>query len=483
MSHSEERFQASVGGLLDAFYVLDAERDASGEIIDFRFAELNELGAAIIGMERESILGRRLCELLPVNLERGYFEQYAEVVRTGKPTVVEASFSDSDGIQASWLQFQAVKLGDGVAIHTRDITAAKLQEAETKRLYAELRMIFNAVPSLIWLKDCENRIIRVNTAVAKKLGLPLEEIEGQSTEDLFPEEAAAYYRDDMAVIKSGEPRLGYLEPQTLPSGERVWLRTDKAPLFDADGKPTGILAVVSDVTAERTSALQAAVLAKAVEERQAMGRNLHDGIGQELTGVQMLIEKVRRQTARGEKPDPNALEDIANVVSSASTEVRRMISGLTPERIYADELCVALGQVSANVQTFYGVHSECHCAEVIADLDDETANHLLAIAQEAAINAAKHAEAGEISIELHVDEAALTLCVTDDGRGLSAELLGTDGSESTGRGMQILHFRATAIGAQLQFDAAPEDWKPGGVQPESRDVSGGGTRVCCILPR
>lgn len=496
---SERRFSAAAGGLLDAFYFLEAERDAAGTVVDFRFVEINGPGLKLIGMTREQSIGQRLCELLPINVERGYFEKYKEVVETGKAIRLEESFGAVTGINASWLQFQAVKVGDGVAIHTKDITERKRREQEAERLYLEQRMIFNAVPSLIFYKDAFNNVLRVNEAVARAMGLPISEIEGRSTEELFPEEAAAYYRDDLEVIRRGEARLGYVEPQTLPNGRRTWIRTDKSPLYGSDGELLGILAVVTDITVQREATFQAAVLEKAVEERQAMGRNLHDGIGQQFTGVRMLIEKVRKQVKRGELPEVDALDEIAGVVAAASTEVRRMISGLSPERITPEELPVALDQVASNLENFYNVAARCECDREVVELDVETANHFLGIAQEAAINAAKHAEASLVKIRLTVDEASVTLSVLDDGRGIPRSSGVGAVTESTGRGMQILHHRASAMGARLEIgpgeiecrdDADGPD--PDSAQGPDADFSrsggsspgrGPGTHVCCTLPR
>ena len=478
LAASEERFAAVAGGALEAFFLLGAERDASGRVVDFRFADLNAHGERVLGRPRDRVLGRRLCELLPVNRERGFFDRYVGVLETGEPALLEERFEEADGIRASWLRFQAVRVGDGVAVHTRDVTARKLQEERTeallreqKRLLREQRMIFNAVPSMIWFKDTQNNVVRVNQAVCDLLGLPASQIEGRSCDDLFPEEGAAYYRDDVEVLRSGEPKLGYLEPQTLPSGELRWIRTDKSPLYADDGAALGVLAVVTDVTEQRRAVLQAAVLEKAVEERQAMGRDLHDGIGQQMTGVRMLVEKLRRRVGRGEQLPVEALDEVAGVIASAGTEVRRMIAGLTPERIAPEELCTALAQVASNVQTFYGVRALSDCAPEVPGLGEEAANHLLAIAQEAAINAAKHAGASGIRVRLTAGEAGVVLCVTDDGRGLPEGVVAS-GEGSTGRGLRILRFRADAMGARLEVG----DARPGGGRRR-------GTRVRCTLVR
>ncbi|TCT22743.1 PAS domain S-box-containing protein [Thiobaca trueperi] len=118
-------------------------------------------------------------------------------------------------------------------------------------LQQEQALILDHVPALIWYKDTSNRLIRVNAAVARSLGLPKEQIEGRHTSELYPEEADRYYQDDLIVIQTGEPRLGIIEPQRLPSGERRWIRTDKIPLRDASGQITGILVMSLDITTQQ----------------------------------------------------------------------------------------------------------------------------------------------------------------------------------------------------------------------------------------
>ena len=120
-----------------------------------------------------------------------------------------------------------------------------------RQLQQEQALIVDHVPALIWYKDTANRQLRVNAAVARSLGLPKEQIEGRHTAEFYPEEAERYYQDDLIVIRTGEPRLGIVEPQRLPSGERRWIRTDKIPLKDASGQVTRILVMALDITAQK----------------------------------------------------------------------------------------------------------------------------------------------------------------------------------------------------------------------------------------
>jgi len=109
------------------------------------------------------------------------------------------------------------------------------------------------VPAMIWFKDAENRILRANRAAAESVGLPVDAIEGRSTYDLYPEEAAAYYADDLEVIRSGSPKTGIIEQLTTAAGEKRWVRTDKIPYRAADGTVVGVVVFAVDITAQKSA--------------------------------------------------------------------------------------------------------------------------------------------------------------------------------------------------------------------------------------
>jgi len=115
------RFLAAAENTLDDFYIFDGVPDASGSIIDFRFSYINPNAQRRLGVPRENLYGRILTEVRPFMIRSGLIEQYREVVRTGVPYVCEV-FIDDDMIQSTWLNVQVIKLGDGIAITSRDVT-------------------------------------------------------------------------------------------------------------------------------------------------------------------------------------------------------------------------------------------------------------------------------------------------------------------------------------------------------------------------
>jgi PAS domain S-box-containing protein len=120
-----------------------------------------------------------------------------------------------------------------------------------RRQQTELRVLFDLMPAMIWFKDTENGILRVNRRVAQSAGKSVEEIEGKPTTEIYPEEAAKFYADDLEVIRSGMPKLGIVETLQDQDGQELWVQTDKVPYCDEDGKVIGIVVLAQDITARK----------------------------------------------------------------------------------------------------------------------------------------------------------------------------------------------------------------------------------------
>jgi two-component system, cell cycle sensor histidine kinase and response regulator CckA len=110
------------------------------------------------------------------------------------------------------------------------------------------RIIFDATPALIFVKDCHNRVLRCNAPAAAALGYSVEALEGSLVRDFHPDEADQYYRDDLEVIATGRPKLGIIEQLQVASGDKRWIRTDKVPYRGDDGAIAGIIVFSVDIT-------------------------------------------------------------------------------------------------------------------------------------------------------------------------------------------------------------------------------------------
>lgn len=160
---------------------------------------------------------------------------------------------------------------DKLGSHLSDVFERLKAESELRAQREEQQVIFDAMPAMLWYKDATNRILRVNRAAADSIGLPVDQIEGRSTYDLYPDEANKYHQDDMHVIVTGKPLLGIIEQVLTSSGEKIWVRTDKIPYRDHNGKTLGVIVFAVDITetkkAEAELQLARDELEDKVEER------------------------------------------------------------------------------------------------------------------------------------------------------------------------------------------------------------------------
>lgn len=135
----------------------------------------------------------------------------------------------------------------------KEITERKQAEENMKNIKDELQMILDSVPALIIYKDTEGRIVRTNKTNADIFGIPVKDMIGKTTEELFPKEQAKKMRkDDQEVIISGKAKKNIIEPFSTPDGIR-WQTIDKIPYKDKEGKVTGVIGFAKDITVQRKS--------------------------------------------------------------------------------------------------------------------------------------------------------------------------------------------------------------------------------------
>ncbi|NQT37140.1 MAG: PAS domain S-box protein [Planctomycetes bacterium] len=195
-------------------------------------------------------------------------------------------------------------------------------------------------------------------------------------------------------------------------------------------------------------------------EQQRIGRELHDGLGQELTGLGYLAETLVCDLQGRGIAEADTANDIARGIERALDQASRIARGLVPVEIDADGLMSALQQLAASTEQRCDVACRFDCRQPVPVGDAATAMQLFRIAQEAVNNSAKHARASEICIELHADDGQITLQVQDDGVGIPDDL-----EHASGMGLRIMQYRAGVIGATLNIECAD------------------GTAVTCRLPR
>ena len=214
--------------------------------------EANDAYLRMVGSTRQELEARQLRwrDITPPEHRSRDDEAIEEMQRRGVCSPFEKEYVRGDGTRMP-IMLGAALLRDseheGVAF-ALDLTELKRVEAELRRQRLEQEIILDTIPSMVWYKDRENRIIRANKAAAASVGMSKAEIEGRSTYDLYPDEAEAYHRDDLEVINSGTPKMGIVEQLQLGGGLRRWIRTDKIPYRDERGDTIGVIVFATDIT-------------------------------------------------------------------------------------------------------------------------------------------------------------------------------------------------------------------------------------------
>ncbi len=239
------------------------------------------------------------------------------------------------------------------------------------------------------------------------------------------------------------------------------------------------------------------------DQHRLLGQELHDTLGQALTGIGMVADSLAKRLAAREQPEADKQSELVSMIQQAKSEVRQLAKGLYPVDVDAQGLSAALEELAQSTQERAPVRCEFRGDQAIQIRDNEVATHLFRIAQEAVHNAIKHARPNRISIALTKPRGRVTLAIRDDGAGISAGATagaaGAGSAERTaetapknatknvtgnspgkapdkssgssarpgGLGMRIMQYRANVIGAHLSVET------PGS----------GGTLIRCTLKR
>lgn len=186
-----------------------------------------------------------------------YFEVHWKRLLEGDvPPVYEFQIIGKYG-DVRWLNQRNVLITDSagkpVAIEgiATDVTEQRKNEAIIRKQQEEYRLIFDSVPAMIFYKDDKNRMLRVNKQAAMTKGSTVEEMEGHTTEEFYPDEAELYLKDDLEVVKSGKPKLGIIEKYETVEGKKIWIKTDKIPYRNEKGEIIGVIAFALDISRQK----------------------------------------------------------------------------------------------------------------------------------------------------------------------------------------------------------------------------------------
>ncbi len=333
----------------------------------------------------------------------------------------------------------------------RDITERKQAEDAMNEVLVRLEALTGAAFDGVAIVE-DGRYLEVSDRFARKLGYEPEELSGEPV-------ARTVTPSSLAIIK-----------QNIQTGgdsayEMVHQRKD-GTTFPVEVRGTSIpyeghsarIAAFRDIS-DRV-ALQRELAGIRERERQRIGQDLHDGLGQTLTGISLGLETLRQRLEREGSAHVQSLRDITRMVQNTISETRRMARVLTPT-LGIEGFHGAVKSLAVETSEHSNVTFHVNCPSDLAFGDDDTVLDLYRLVQESVNNAIRHGNAKHIEVLCRREEGAIHVEVLDDGIGIPPEE-----DRRRGVGLASMHQRVQTIGGTLTIATRPE----------------GGTRVLCSYP-
>jgi PAS domain S-box-containing protein len=300
--------------------------------------------------------------------------------------------------------------------------------------------------------DAGWRIIEKNDALCGMLGYTRQQLRGMSLAEL--------------EVGITEEQLAARATRLRADGFAQWFtrlkKSDGAHLEVEISMRAGAgeyFGFIHDLSEQRR--LERQVLQISEDERRRFGHELHDGLGQQLTAIELMSHTLARELKAKKVGLSKSAYEIAEFTRKTIAQARQLAHGLAPVALDADGLITALNELARGT-TSAGVECDFRSESPPRIGDVTVATHLFRIAQEAVNNALRHARASRIGVRLEQTSQWLELTIEDNGRGM-ATACGRNG----GMGLDVMRHRARLIGGQLSV--------------ESR--RGKGTRIVCSIAK
>jgi len=203
--------------------------------------------------------------------------------------------------------------------------------------------------------------------------------------------------------------------------------------------------IVRDITEQRR--LEQEVLRISEHERHRIGQDLHDGLGQMLTGISLINRNIASSLKDENHPLADEVSDITNLVKEADEYARSLSRGLIPVEFEGQGLKAALERMMKNAEKLFNITCKFDAPDNIYFEDSTNLTHLYRIVQEATSNAVKHGNASEVDISIKNYDERLVIKIEDNGTGFS-----DDWEKDRGLGVRIMQFRSRLIGANLEIE-------------------------------
>jgi PAS domain S-box-containing protein len=377
--------------------------------------------------------------------------QRRQRIRRGERTVMELALKTMRG-EKRWVHLanQPLMSPDGKVRRfigvVHDITDRKANEEVLRSQALAIEVMHEGIV----LSDNGGIIRMTNPAFDRMFGIVAGSLIGKHLDQLPchpPLDRRIAESADEAAARAGAPLVSELTVRGAHDGDNVLFVEAAITSLVLRGERF-FLTMLQDATARRQ--LEREVLEVSNREQQRIGNDLHDGLGQELTGIALLLRGLENRAEREAPALSPSIEEVALLVNDAIFTTRALARGLSPVTFDRGGLALALEELARRLSAMFHIDVRCDADDTLdRGLESVNALHLYRIAQEAVTNAAQHGHAGHVHIGLRCDGDRGLLCVEDNGSGFNPAT-----HHSKGLGLRIMHYRAQMMAGSLRIESA-----------------------------
>ncbi len=338
-------------------------------------------------------------------------------------------------------------------VNNMAIALKEVQDAQEERR-AILSTVLDSLDALVYVADMEtHELLFLNKYAQQTFG----NVTGKICWQVLQSDQSgpcAFCTNAKLLNEDGTPgeRITWNFQNTL---NQCWYLIQDSAIKWVDGRIVR-LEIATDISENKQAEtrlryLEQKIMETSEREREQIGHELHDGLGQQLTGIAFLSKALSQKLTTHNLKEAADATLIVNLINQAIAETRQLARGLQPVEVEEHGLMSALEELAGNIEKMYSIECKLVDSTPVALRDNAVANHLYRIAQEAANNAVKHGHATHISIDLSAPQGKIQIAIHDNGAGFRPDHVSTD----TGMGLQIMHYRANMIGAILDIESTP----------------------------
>ncbi|MBD3344719.1 MAG: PAS domain S-box protein [Chitinivibrionales bacterium] len=324
-----------------------------------------------------------------------------------------------------------------------DISELKTAEAAVRESEEKFRTLAEQSPNMIFINQ-NGKIVYVNQKCIETMGYSRKEF--YSPKFNFLKLIAP---ESLNVVKMNYEK--HLRDKDVEPYEYLLVTKDGAKIIGIHmtklisyGGQRSLMGIITDITEQRK--LEQALTEMEARQQLQIGHDLHDGIGQYLTGVAFKCKALEQNILSGASVSAQDISEIKNLVNQAAEQVNKLSKGLSPIDTQQEGIFTAIEELAVTIEKTFSVSCRFRYQEMFSIDDPIRSNHLYRIAQEAATNAAKHSGTDEISIVFENHGKSIALIISDKGKGIDKHT-----QSSQGMGLQIMKYRARLIGASLHI--------------------------------